>query len=100
VIRHIVIMKFASSCTREQHAHMLDLLQGLRPHVPEVRALAVGTSIAGDSAAPDVGLTVDVDTMDDLKAYNEHPYHVSIGRYFGGIKESATALDITLPSPP
>ena len=98
MIRHIVIMKFSDVCSAAQHEQMLDLLRGLREHVPQVRALSVGTQISAESRTPDVGLVVDVDSLDDLAAYAEHPYHLGIGQFFSGIKASVTAVDVALSS--
>ena len=97
MIRHLVIMKFAADCAPEQHDRMLNMLAGLEREVPGVRAMTVGVHALSDSPLADIGLVVDLDDREALAAYTTHPYHLSVGQYFGPIKESASIVDLELP---
>lgn len=86
MIRHVVMFKFleeAGGCGRlENLSKAKALLEGLVGKVPEIKWLHVGLNHEeADSGNYDLVLTVDVETMDDLEAYQINPDHKMVGGF-------------------
>ncbi|MCK6080135.1 Dabb family protein [Microbacterium sp. EYE_5] len=96
MIRHVVIWKMAAddAATRAAHAaEVARLLGGLDGVIPGVRSLSVGTNVAVPESNADVSLVLDLDDLDALQAYQEHPAHLEVVAYIRSVTGSRMAVD-------
>ena len=61
--------------------------------VPELRAVSAGVNVAYPDVNWDVTLVADVDSLDDLEAYQVHPAHQEVGVYLRSVVQSRVAVD-------
>ena len=74
MITHIVFLKLANP-TSETAATARDKLLGMAGKVPQLRHLEAGIDVIRSERSYDVALLTRFDSLDDLKAYQVHPYH-------------------------
>ena len=58
-----------------------------------VRSLSVGTNVAVPESNADVSLVLDLDDLDALQAYQEHPAHLEVVAYIRSVTGSRMAVD-------
>ncbi len=95
-IRHVVSWKLAESDAAvrgEQAAEVARRLNALMGVIPELRAVSAGANIAHPDVNWDVTLVADVDSLDDLAAYQVHPAHQEVGGYIKSVVVSRVAVD-------
>jgi len=95
-IRHVVSWKLAESDAAlrgEQAAEIARRLNALMGVVPELRAVSAGVNVVHPDVNWDVTLVADVDSLDDLAAYQVHPAHQEAGAYIKSVVESRVAVD-------
>jgi predicted metal-dependent HD superfamily phosphohydrolase len=97
-IRHVVSWKLAATEEEEraQHAAGVKLgLEALPAVIPQIRHLQVGTTVTpGDDF--DVVLISDFDSLEDLRAYVEHPVHQEVAAYIRSVVSGRAAVDYEL----
>lgn len=96
MIRHVVMWKLASDDAAEraeQAAEVARRLNALEGVVPQLRAISAGANIAYPDVNWDVTLVADVDSLEDLEAYQVHPAHVEAGAYIRSVVASRVAVD-------
>lgn len=74
MITHIVLFKL-SDPTPEAVAQVRDKLLSMQGKVEQLRHLEAGCDVIRSERSYDVALVTRFDTMDDLQAYQIHPYH-------------------------
>lgn len=94
-IRHVVSWKLATteeSERAEQAARIKQGLESLPAVIPELRSLQVGVDVVrGDNF--DLVLVSDFDSVDDIRAYQEHPAHLEVAGYIRSVVASRSAVD-------
>lgn len=96
MIRHVVSWKLADpdvDVRAEQAAEVARRLNALMGVVPELRAVSAGVNVAYPDVNWDVTLVADVDSLDDLEAYQVHPAHQEVGVYLRSVVQSRVAVD-------
>ncbi|SJN42431.1 Stress responsive alpha-beta barrel domain protein Dabb [Microbacterium esteraromaticum] len=96
MIRHVVSWKLAeedAAVRGEQAAEVSRRLNALLGVIPELRAVTAGANIVHPDVNWDVTLVADVDTLDDLEAYQVHPAHQEVGAYIRSVVASRVAVD-------
>ena len=74
-----------------------DRLKKLEDVIPVVRNLDVAINVNhGDKDKRDIALILDIDSMEDLKIYAEHPEHVKEVAYLADKITDRIALDYEL----
>lgn len=99
-IRHVVMWKLASEDAAEragQAAEIARLLNGLDGVVPALRAVSAGANVLHPDRNFDVALVADVDTAEDLEAYQVHPAHKEAAGYIASVVASRVAVDFDVP---
>lgn len=99
MIRHVVSWKLAeedAAVRGEQAAEVARRLNALLGVVPELRAVTAGANIVHPDVNWDVTLVADVDTLEDLEAYQVHPAHHEVGAYIRSVVASRVAVDFEL----
>lgn len=97
-VRHIVAWSLAAedAATRAEHAaELVRRLRALVGVVPAIRSLSTGVDV-GIAGNADVALIVDVDDLDALEAYQQHPAHQELVGFVRSIVRGRTAVDFEL----
>jgi hypothetical protein len=74
MITHIVLFKLANP-TPEGIATVREKLLSMRGRVEQLRHLEAGVDLIRSERSYDVALLTHFDSLDDLQAYQVHPYH-------------------------
>lgn len=74
MIAHIVLFKLTTP-TPENIAAVRDMLLSMDGKVPMLRHLEAGADVIRSERSYDVALYTRFDSLDDLQAYQVHPYH-------------------------
>ena len=74
MITHIVLFKLAEP-TPEKIAAVRDRLLSMQGKVDLLRHLEAGTDLIRSERSYDVALLTRFDSLEDLQAYQVHPYH-------------------------
>lgn len=74
MVTHIVFFKLAEQ-TPENIAAVRDKLLSMQGKIAELRHLEVGIDLIRSERSYDVALFTRFDSLDDLQAYQVHPYH-------------------------
>jgi len=92
MITHIVCFKLKdrSAINIEKVRERLQTLEG---NVPQLRHFEVGVDIVRTDRSYDLALVARFDSLEDLQAYQVHPFHVEIANYVSTVRESAVAVD-------
>ena len=79
MIRHIVLFKLKEfSSEQERNQALDDVLFNFRSligEIPQIREYTVQSDIVGSNNSFDVIINSTFDSLDDLKAYQDHPAH-------------------------
>ncbi|MDD2309883.1 MAG: Dabb family protein [Desulfuromonadaceae bacterium] len=74
MITHIVLFKLADA-TAENLAATRDKLLSMNGRIELLRHLEVGVDLVRSERSYDIALTTRFDSLEDLQAYQIHPYH-------------------------
>ena len=74
MITHIVFFKLTNPAN-ETAAIVRDKLLSMEGKIPQMRHLEAGIDVIRSERSYDVALVTRFDTLDDLQAYQVHPYH-------------------------
>ena len=74
MITHIVFFKLADA-TPEKIAAVRDKLLGMQGKIDLLRHLEAGIDVIRSERSYDVALLTKFDSLEDLQAYQVHPYH-------------------------
>jgi len=74
MITHIVCFKLTNP-TSETAAIVRDKLLSMAGKIPQLRHLEAGADVIRSERSYDVALVTKFDSLDDLQAYQVHPYH-------------------------
>jgi len=93
MIRHIVCFKLTDNSPEacEKTRRVLLSMQG---KVPQLRGLEVGVDFLHSPRSYDVILQVTLDSREDLDAYQQDPYHVSVvKKHMHAVMQSSISMD-------
>lgn len=76
MVTHIVFFKLADP-TVEKMAAVRDRLLSMRGRIDLLRHLEAGCDLIRSERSYDVALLTRFDSLDDLQAYQVHPYHAN-----------------------
>lgn len=98
MIKHIVMWKLleeANGTTKEENAKEFKRqLEALPALIPEIISLEVGIGYKpAEGAVFDMVLTTTHETKEDLVIYAEHPEHMKVVAFAGGIVAERRAVD-------
>lgn len=93
MITHIVLFKLKDNCA-EKMAEARDILLSMKGKVEMLRGIEVGIDLLRSSRSYDIALTVLLDDMDALDAYQRDSYHCNIVKsYLAKEAESSVCID-------
>ncbi len=81
MIKHIVMWKFKDDVADADKFEVKRQLEALMGVAPTLMAIEVGLDVLGSDQSKDMVLYSEFASMDDLKAYAEHPEHVKVGGF-------------------
>jgi len=94
MLKHIVMWKLKNPADAAVFKARLDSCRGL---VPGMREFEAAIRTEGLEANCDVVLCSAFDDKAALQAYLEHPAHVEVSAFLGGLRESRSVLDYETP---
>ncbi|HPX60963.1 MAG TPA: Dabb family protein [Deltaproteobacteria bacterium] len=74
MITHIVFFKLADA-KQESMNLVCEKLLSMRGRIPQLRHLEAGADVIRSERSYDVALITRFDSLDELQAYQVHPYH-------------------------
>jgi hypothetical protein len=74
MVTHIVFFKLTEP-TRETITQTRDILMSMAGKIDQLRHLEVGVDVIRSERSYDMALVTRFDSLDDLQAYQVHPYH-------------------------
>lgn len=93
MITHIVLFKLAEP-TAEKVAATRDKLLSMDGKIDQLRYLEVGIDVIRSERSFDIALTTRFDSLDDLQAYQIHPYHAGeVVPHMKAVCSSIVAVD-------
>jgi hypothetical protein len=93
MITHIVLFKLKEP-TPEAIEKAKDLLLSMEGKVEQLRYLEVGLDLIHSQRSADIALITKFDSMDDLNAYQVHPYHDgTVAAHMRSISEKVMSAD-------
>jgi hypothetical protein len=93
VLRHIVLFTLTDEQSPEAGQLLADL-EGLPGRIPEIRGLMLGR-LLNESGHHQFALTVDLDDVDALARYREHPDHVPVVESLRALSSEIVVADIS-----
>jgi len=78
MIKHIVMWKFKDEVAEADKLEMKRQLESLKGVVPTLIDIEIGMDVVGSDASKDMVLYSEFNSLDDLKAYAEHPEHLKV----------------------
>lgn len=93
MITHIVLFKLKER-TQDGVEKARDLLLSMQGKVEMLRYLEVGVDLIHSERSADIALVTRFDSMEDLQAYQVHPYHANdVAAYMRSVSSSVVAAD-------
>jgi hypothetical protein len=93
MITHIVFFRLRER-NRENIDRAAAVLSSMAGKIPQLRHLEVGTDIIRSDRSYDIALVTKFDSLEDLQAYQIHPYHAGeVAPYVRSVSESVAAVD-------
>jgi predicted GTPase len=97
MITHIVLFKLKER-TPENVEKARQLLLSMDGKVEMLRQLEVGVDLIHSERSADIALYTKFDSMEDLQAYQVHPYHANeVAAYMRSVSASVVAADYETP---
>ncbi|MBP3437318.1 MAG: Dabb family protein [Clostridia bacterium] len=91
MIKHIVCFKLKAGESKEKVAEVLLSMEG---NVPMMKGIEVGVDALGAARSYDVFLSVLLEDMDALAAYQADPYHCDVVKaHMHRVTESSVSVD-------
>lgn len=93
MIKHIVLFKLKNPADAPR---AVSALQTLKEKISCIRALEVGVNEVASPRACDIALTVDFDSLADLKIYASHEHHLPVVQLMGELCERVYSVDYSV----
>lgn len=92
MIKHIVFFKLKDR-SPESVEHTASVLRSMNGKIKEVLSLEVGVDVVRSERSFDISLTVVLENLQDLQAYQVHPVHQEIIQHINEVKDVSFAVD-------
>ncbi|MFC7680887.1 Dabb family protein [Paenibacillus sp. GCM10028914] len=92
MIKHIVFFKLKEPTT-DNIERTVQVLRDMEGKIPQLRSLEVGSDIVRSERSYDLALISEVETLEDLQAYQVHPVHQEVIRYINTVKDVSISVD-------
>lgn len=92
MIKHIVLLKENENVTDEKRKILYNQLKDLS-QIPGAENVHFGQNFSKLSNGYEIGLTVDFQNKEALKAYNKHPIHLEVVKTLQELKLELAVID-------
>ena len=92
MIKHIVFFKLKDS-SPESINRTADVLRNMEGKIPQLKFIEVGIDVIRSERSYDISLITEVESLEDLQAYQVHPVHQLVIQHMNEFKESSIAVD-------
>lgn len=92
MIKHIVFFKLKDR-SEEAVQRTAEILRSMDGKIEFVKSLEIGVDVLKTERSFDISLTAEVDSLEDLQAYQVHPVHQEIIKHMNEVKDTAVAVD-------
>lgn len=93
MIRHIVFFKFKPDATAEQRGAVIAELRALPEKIDVIRHFEVGEDVLRLARSWDAALVGTYDSVEALRAYDEHPAHKQVVAKIREISDGVASVD-------
>lgn len=99
MVVHVVLFRPAPDLTPDARASLATALERALVEIPQIRGARVGSRLRLGRAYDDGAagyeyvLLLEFDSVEDLRAYLDHPAHAELGRHFSASSALAHAYD-------
>ena len=93
MIRHVAVFKWKPGFPDQKRTEWADRLRALPDTIDVLRSLTVGDDQLHAQKSWDAAMVADVDTIDDLPGYLQHPEHQAIVRISAPHIEQLVTVD-------
>lgn len=97
MVKHIVFWTFGESVADEAFQRdaleMKSRLEALNSRIPGLISLEVGIDFGLSEASADVALYSEFTDLQALKLYQEHPEHIAVADFIGGLNLDRSVVD-------
>lgn len=101
MIKHIVLWRFADHAvgnSRDQNiAEASARLRGLPQRVPQIREFQIHRGLPLGDRSFDLVLESTFDSVEDLRAYQEHPAHQEVVAFLRAVQSERATVDAEVP---
>ncbi len=93
MIKHIVCFKLKDN-SKEECEKAKEILLSMEGKVPQIRHIEVGIDFLHSPRSYDIILQVELDSKDELDAYQNDDYHCSVvKKHMHSVQEASVAID-------
>jgi hypothetical protein len=93
VIRHVVMFKLKPDVSAAQRDEWLETSRRLHDQIDLVRAYSIGADLLRLPRSYDVAVVADFDNLEDVRAYADHPAHLSAVELSRELSEHIVSVD-------
>jgi hypothetical protein len=93
VIRHVVVFKLKPGVSPARRDEWLEISRRVHAEIDIVRAYSIGADLLRLPRSYDVAVVADFDSLEDVRAYAEHPLHLSAVELSRELSERIVSVD-------
>lgn len=93
MIRHVVMFKLKPGVSPARRDEWLETSRRVHAEIDIVRAYSIGVDLLRQSRSYDVAVVADFDNLEDVRAYAEHPLHLSAVELSRELSEHIVSVD-------
>lgn len=96
MIRHVVMWKFREQNKQEHMDMFKEMLLSLKDEIEGIINMSAGEDL--NDSDWDMALVMDVESLDALSRYKEHPKHQIVSKFCSRIRIKRSAVDFKISS--
>ena len=93
MIRHVVVFKLKPDVSEARRDEWLEMSRRLHGRIELVRNFKIGVDLLRLPRSYDVAVVADFDNLEDIRAYAEHPAHLSAVELSRELSEHIVSVD-------
>lgn len=93
MIRHVVMFKLKPGVSPARRDEWLEMSRRVHAEIDIVRAYNIGVDLLRLPRSYDVAVVADFDSLEDVRAYAEHPLHLSAVELSRELSERIVSVD-------
>jgi hypothetical protein len=96
VIRHVVMFKLKPGVSPAQRDEWLEMSRRAHGEIELVRAYSIGSDLLRLPRSYDVAVVADFDSLEDIRAYADHPSHLTTVELSRSLSEHIASVDFEI----